>query len=86
MRLLDVVDNGQRVPTIRRHMNLPDYIKAVGHESAASLFGVSKWAVKSWRFGERRPRPDKAHEIEALTNGLVRFAEIYPRPDKDNND
>lgn len=67
-------------------MTLSEYIKAIGHESAAKAFGVSESAIKSWRWGARRPRPDKAHEIETVTNGLVRFAEIYPRPDKDNND
>jgi DNA-binding transcriptional regulator YdaS (Cro superfamily) len=67
-------------------MNLPDYIKAIGHEAAAKAFGVSESAIKSWRWGARRPRPDKAHEIEAVTGGRVRFADIYPRPDRANTD
>lgn len=58
-------------------MNLPDYIKAIGHEAAAQLFDVSKWTVKSWRFRERTPRPDKAREIQRITRGRVSVAEIY---------
>ena len=63
-------------------MNLPDYIKAIGHEAAAKAFGVSESTIKSWRWGARSPRPDRAREIQRITRGRVSVAEIY----SDKND
>ena len=58
-------------------MNLSDYIKQVGEHHAAKLFGVSVYAIKSWRYGQRAPRPDKANEIVAATGGAVTLSGIY---------
>lgn len=58
-------------------MDLPAYITHVGDAEAARLFDVTLRAVASWRYGARRPRPRKALEIERVTKGKVRFAEIY---------
>jgi hypothetical protein len=63
-------------------MNLAEYIKDVGHEEAAKLFGVSIFTVKSWRWGLRTPRPAKANEIVRLTGGAVSLAGIFATNDK----
>lgn len=58
-------------------MNLPAYIKRVGHKAAAKKFGVSEATVKAWRWGYRRPRPESAFRIVAATDGVVTLAGIY---------
>lgn len=59
-------------------MNLPEYIKAIGHPAAATLFKVSEGTVKSWRYGYRSPSTDKARQIIEATGGKVGWNEIYP--------
>lgn len=61
-------------------MTLSEYIKARGHERCAALFGVSLATVKSWRWGARLPRPEKANDIVRLTGGEVNLAGIYAQP------
>ncbi len=58
-------------------MKLSDYIKAKGTAECAELFGVSESTIKSWRWGARMPRPEKANEIVSATGGEVSLAEIY---------
>lgn len=58
-------------------MDLPAFIKSVGDDHAAKLFGVKLRTVASWKYGEKTPRPQKALEIERLTKGRVRFTDIY---------
>ena len=58
-------------------MTLSDYIRDVGETAAVRLFGVSVYAVRSWKHGLRHPRPDKANEIVAITNGKVTLSDIY---------
>ena len=60
-------------------MNLSDYIKAKGEDEAARLFRVSIHTIKSWRYGQRNPRPDKANEIVATTGGEVSLSGIYAK-------
>jgi DNA-binding transcriptional regulator YdaS (Cro superfamily) len=62
-------------------MNLPDYIREIGHPAAARLFGVSVWTIKAWRFGQRTPRPEKANEIVAITGGKLSLNDIYAKPE-----
>lgn len=65
-------------------MNLPDYIKTIGEQAAANLFGVSVWAVRSWRQRARYPRAEKAREIVEKTGGKVTYEAIYaPAPAQD---
>jgi DNA-binding transcriptional regulator YiaG len=56
-------------------MRLADYIKQVGDDKFAKIIGVSKHAARSWRTGERRPRPAQAQKIVAKTP--VTMQEIY---------
>lgn len=58
-------------------MTLAEYIKKNGHAEAARLFGVSLSTIKSWRWGQRTPRPDKANEIVSVTGGEVSLSGIY---------
>jgi DNA-binding transcriptional regulator YdaS (Cro superfamily) len=58
-------------------MDLPSFIKSVGDEAAARLFGVKLRTVASWKYGERTPHGKRAAEIERLTKGKVRVTEIY---------
>ena len=62
-------------------MDLPTYIKTIGEQAAANLFGVSIWAVRSWRQRARYPRPEKAREIVEKTGGKVTYEAIYSGPD-----
>lgn len=48
-------------------MKLPEYIKLVGDEALATMVGVTKFAVRSWRTGERTPRPEQARKIVEKT-------------------
>lgn len=58
-------------------MDLPAFIKSVGDDAAEKLFGVSARTIRSWRYGERKPKPQKALEIQRDTKGKVRFTDIY---------
>jgi DNA-binding transcriptional regulator YdaS (Cro superfamily) len=58
-------------------MNLATYIKAIGEDAAANLFGVSVYTVRSWRQFSRYPRPEKAREIVQRTGGKVSYEAIY---------
>ena len=61
-------------------MDLPAYIKSVGDARASELFGEPVRTVKSWRYRDRRPRPETAQKIVAATNGEVTLADIYGQP------
>jgi hypothetical protein len=66
-------------------MNLSQYIEKHGNETCAERFGVSLHTIKSWRWSgksSRKPRPDKANEIVAITGGEVSLAGIYAKPNK----
>ena len=58
-------------------MNLPSYIRQHGVPACEVLFGASKFAVTSWLYGARRPRPETAMEIERRTEGAVTMREIF---------
>lgn len=58
-------------------MDLRTYIQTKGEDQAATLFCVSIWTVRSWRSGNKKPRPAKANEIVAKTGGEVSLAGIY---------
>lgn len=58
-------------------MNLPDYLKTIGEPAAVALFGVSKYTVRSWRYGWRKPSPTMAQRIIDRTNGKVGWGGIY---------
>lgn len=58
-------------------MELPAFIAEIGNDAAAKLFKVQPRVVTSWRYKQRRPRPEKALEIERVTQGRVRFVDIY---------
>lgn len=60
-------------------MKLPDYIQTTGDAACAALFQVSEHTIDSWKYGKRQPRPEKAVEIEKLTEGRVTVREIYER-------
>jgi DNA-binding transcriptional regulator YiaG len=56
-------------------MKLSDYIKDMGDVKFAALIGCSKHAARSWRLGERRPRPEQARKIVKKTP--ITMDEIY---------
>lgn len=58
-------------------MDLVSYIREVGNDRAAKTLKVKPRRILAWRYGVRRPRPEKAIEIEKLTGGVVTFKEIY---------
>lgn len=58
-------------------MNLTEYLKKHGTAASAQRFGVSTHTIKSWRWGNKYPRTDKANEIVAITGGEVSLAGIY---------
>lgn len=60
-------------------MNLPDYIRKIGENAAASKFGVSVWTIRAWRQQAKFPRTSKANEIVRLTGGVVDLEGIYMR-------
>jgi hypothetical protein len=56
-------------------MTLPDYIKQVGDEKAAEVFGVSPRTAMSWRLRDRFPRPQQARKI--IASSPVTMEGIY---------
>jgi DNA-binding transcriptional regulator YdaS (Cro superfamily) len=58
-------------------MLLSDFIKQLGDEAAAELFGVKPRTAQSWRLGERFPRPKQAREVVERTKGEVSLEEVY---------
>lgn len=58
-------------------MRLEVYIAKIGCKAAAKEFGVSPRTTEAWLYRRRRPKPDKAKEIQQVTEGLVRFEECY---------
>jgi DNA-binding transcriptional regulator YiaG len=51
------------------------YLTAVGDVEAARVLGVKRRTVRSWRYGDRRPRPAQAREIVKLAP--VSLDDIY---------
>ena len=47
-------------------MTLIEYIETVGDAAAAKVFGVKVRTAKSWRLGDRIPRPKIAKRIIRL--------------------
>jgi DNA-binding transcriptional regulator YdaS (Cro superfamily) len=58
-------------------MDLPTYIRAQGVAASAALFQVSKYTAASWMYGQRKPRPTTALEIERKTAGTVTVRECF---------
>lgn len=58
-------------------MDLKTFIERLGDERAAVVLKSNPRTVRSWRLGERVPKPIKAQEIESLTKRKVRFQECY---------
>lgn len=60
---------------------LPEFIRALGDDAAASLFQITPRAVAAYRRGERVPRRSVALRIVAMTadhpDGPVSWAGIY---------
>lgn len=59
------------------NMTLPEFIESVGAERAAKMFGVKQRTAEAWKRRERYPRPAKAPDIVAATNGAVDYKGIY---------
>lgn len=70
------VDN-HHGPWNTRDMNLKTYIQAIGDEEAAERFGVKPRTTRSWRLGERQPRPSQVPQIIAGSNGRLTWESIY---------
>jgi len=62
-------------------MNLRDFLKEIGDDTAAKLIGVKPRTIGAWRRGERFPRPAQAERILRASNGRVDYAGIYSAPD-----
>jgi hypothetical protein len=56
-------------------MRLPDYIKQLGDDKAAALWGVKRRTIESWRLGKRKPRPWQAAVI--VQTSPVTYEGIY---------
>lgn len=58
-------------------MNLKAYIEKHGDQIAARTLAAPVRTVRSWRLGERVPKPSKAADIEKRTGRRVKIAECY---------
>ena len=58
-------------------MNLKLYLKAIGDEECARLYGVKRRTARSWREGTRVPRVRVGLKIIKTTKHRVRFEDIY---------
>ena len=61
-------------------MNLRDFLKEIGDNTAAKLIGVKPRTIASWRRGERFPRPDQVARILRASKGRVDYKGIYSKP------
>ena len=66
-------------------MKLNYFIRAIGINGAADLFGAKQATVKTWLYGYRQPSPDQALNIQRKTKGheigeVLTIADIYELP------
>lgn len=60
-------------------MNLREYIDALGDELAAKTLGITVRAARSYRSGQRTPRPKQAAQMVKRSNGKLTLEAIYGR-------
>ncbi len=58
-------------------MTLKEWIRLVGDDQAARVLRIKPRTARSWREGQRAPRPKDALKIERTLRGKVSFSEIY---------
>ena len=58
-------------------MTFRQYLEALGDEKAAVRFGISPRVAKSYRLGERRPRPKLARQMVRRSRGALTLESIY---------
>lgn len=58
-------------------MDLRDYIEKHGIPACSEKWGVSARRVKSYRYGERQPKPRLAKVMVEMSGGELSLAEIY---------
>ncbi len=66
-------------------MRLSDYLTEAKLDDAAFaavVGGVSKYAVKKWRYRERVPETNRIIRIEEVTGGKVTLRDWQTRPDE----
>jgi hypothetical protein len=57
--------------------SLSGFIRKLGVSRSAQLFDEEERTVKSWLYGERRPRPHKVKKILRRAKGGVTVEGIY---------
>lgn len=60
--------------------SLPDFIREIGVDRAAALFGEKPRTVMGWMYRERFPRKQTAAKIVERTKGKIDYAAIYGDP------
>jgi hypothetical protein len=58
-------------------MTFRDFIKDYGELKLAQKLNVSLDTVKSWRYGNRIPRPKQVKKIILLTNYSLSWEDVY---------
>lgn len=58
-------------------MDLKTYLEALGDHRAARELGLSPRTIRAYRAGVRRPSPEIASRIVALSEGRIGYAEIF---------
>ena len=58
-------------------MTLKEYIIKRGEGPLAKDLGVSPDTVKSWRYGNREPRPRQAKKLILMTGYAMTWEDIY---------
>ena len=58
-------------------MTLKEYIIKRGEYPLAKELGVSPDTVKSWRYGNREPRPRQAKKLILMTGYAMTWEDIY---------
>lgn len=58
-------------------MILREFIKKRGEMPIAKELGVSIDTVRSWRYGNREPRPKVAKKLIILSNDNLNWEDIY---------
>ena len=54
-----------------------DYLKRIGDKAAAKKFGITERAARSYREGQRRPKPKDAIAMIIRSKGAFKLEDIY---------
>jgi hypothetical protein len=62
-----------------KRITLAEWVECYGKADLARDIGVTWAAVDRWTSGIHYPKPEHAHRIIELSNGILTLEDIYPK-------